>query len=86
MKVVEKELRDLTVEHELLLQAFEKVSHITGFTFCSALQVFIRASPCPAGSAGARRAAEAADRGHPGRAAEEWPEGAAAGEEAGSAD
>lgn len=26
MKVVEKELRDLKVEHELLLQAFQKVN------------------------------------------------------------
>lgn len=44
VKVTEKELRDLTVEHELLLQAFEKVNyHLISFTFirpgsCSCVQ------------------------------------------------
>lgn len=41
---------------------------------------------CPAGSAGARRAAEEADGGHSGSAAEERTEGVAAGEEAGGTD
>lgn len=46
----------------------------------------MRTSWCPAGSAGARQAAEEAGGGHPGHAAEDRTEGDAAGKEAGGAE
>lgn len=58
MRVVEQELRDLSIQHELLLQAFEKVTRVSPRcvqlseqnAVCRAVDVNVF---FPAGSAGA---------------------------------